>query len=809
MKGIRGHTTPLRAKKKRATVASRVMGVIADLIATHKPTHRPPHHQAGARPHRLHVGVQRRAEKKQRKFSFTLPSWFSAAKMPDWRPLRSLRSLRSLRPFQKIPPPFSLPNRVPLSIKMPTFLSREASSIPEQSAESIKKRLKFMVGMFILAFIILAVRAFDLTVLQHNTLKRRVQKQYLRHVTIPAYRGRILDRHRRTLAISLPVKALSVDINRMRMPGQVPSNRRLAERLAPLIGLPLHALRKRLQTARPGSFPVLKRRLPPVIIRKIQRLENPALFLIPETQRFYPMGEITSHILGFSNFEGEGVEGVERSLEEALKGKPGKSILARDRLGRPLPTTEVVSEANPGNDMVLTIDSNIQYIAYRTLLKGVKRARARGGMVVVMNPNNGEIYAMVNRPGFNPNNLGKSKGEGRRNRAIADAYEPGSTFKLVTLSAALDLGLVTPNTLFDVEGGKFRVANRTIRDFHRGFHWLSVSQILVTSSNVGAAKVGMMMGNEAMDEYMFRFGFGRRTGIGFHNESPGSIPDITFYRVVGLANRSYGYGITATALQITMASAAVANGGKLYKPRLVLGKLVDGQWFPSKPSPPQQVIKPEISATMRSILAMVVGPKGTAPKAHIDGYSVAGKTGTARKAVGKQGYVRGLYFSSFVGFVPADKPKLLIYVGIDEPKGFFYGGLVAAPIFREIGQEILPLLSIFPEKHTDPDLPGVAAPSPDIKRNKKSTRKVDKKVPDKAKERVRSKENPSENPEENLVENLEEPQKDTSLNDLLQLSLMEALEQLSKKNMIPRVEGHGQVSRVEKGKDGEVRLFLE
>ncbi|MBF0584135.1 MAG: hypothetical protein HQL80_07870, partial [Magnetococcales bacterium] len=355
--------------------------------------------------------------------------------------------------------------RPPIAIhlpKVPAFLARRTLQVPVQSPESIEKRLKFLFGMFLLAFLVLAARAVDLTVVQHETLKARAQSQYRKRIVTPAHRGRILDRNGKTLSVSLPVKSLSVDVDR------VEDASLLAERLAPLIDWPLDQLRHRLSSARKGSFPVLQHQLTPMVIHKIQQMENPALFLTPEVQRFYPIGEVTSHILGFTDFDGHGVEGLERSLEAKLQGKPGETIFTHDRLGQPMPMDQATETDQPGMDVVLTIDTNIQYIAYRTLLKGITKTKAKGGTVVVMNPNNGEIYAMVNQPGFNPNNLSESKADERRNRAIADAYEPGSTFKTFTVSAALDLGLVKPTTTFDVQGGTLRIGGRTIRDFHSG-----------------------------------------------------------------------------------------------------------------------------------------------------------------------------------------------------------------------------------------------------------------------------------------------------------------------------------------------------
>lgn len=679
--------------------------------------------------------------KSAKKITFSWPKLFSLPTFPQ---------------LQKNPTPKKPTPKKP----MPRVIKKTQTMAPrhlpseDESTKTAQNRLHFLTSIFLMVFVILAIRAVDLTVFQHDTLKKIAQRQHRKRVVAPAHRGKILDRKGQTLAVSLPVKSLSVDIDQVKDPN------RLANQLAPLTGVDKKQLLKRL-SARAGSFPVLKRKLPPVAIRKIESLRNPALFFMPETQRFYPMGEITSHLLGFVSFSGVGREGLERSLEKDLKGFAGERIITRDRLGRPMPMAQTITPAHPGSDVTLTIDTNIQYIAYRSLLKGVQQSRAKAGTVVIMNPNNGDILALVNQPGFNPNNLGQSAAGGRRNRAITDAFEPGSTFKVFTIAAALDLNKITPDTLFNIEGGKFRVEDRTIRDFHRGKTWVTVSHILAQSSNVGAAKIGLLLGNDLLENYIYGFGFGRPTDIGLRNESGGRIPDISQYRQVGVANRSYGYGITATHLQLTTAISAAINGGLLYRPHLVSGKTVNGQRVPTQRPDPERVIKPETSKMLRTILTKVVGPEGTAPNAQVDGYSVAGKTGTARKARGKLGYVKGLYFSSFVGFVPAKKPELVIFVGIDEPQGRYYGGQVAAPVFREIAQEILPLLSIFPETRNDPSLPPMV-------------------------------EIPTQEP-----------------TTLINLSLSKAMEILKKDGIIPSVSGSGLVEKVEKLKDGQIRLLLK
>lgn len=616
-------------------------------------------------------------------------------------------------------------------------------------------RITFMLGFFVLAFSVLALRAVDLTVVQADYLQQKARNQHKKKITLTASRGRILDRHGRTLAISLPMNALSVEVD------QVEDRDHLANNLADIIGMPVEELRLKLRSFKAGSYPTIKHQLTPEITRKVRNLDLHALFFFPESRRFYTMGEITGHILGFVNFEGRGREGLERSFEDDLHGVNGTQVISHDRLGRPMPMVRTVTEPHPGADLTTTIDTTIQYIAYRALLKGVQNSQAKAGMAVVMDPNNGEILAMVNQPSFNPNNLAHSKSNDRRNRVVTDLFEPGSTFKVFTVSAALDKGTVTPDTVIDIEYGKTRVADRVITDFHRGTRYLSVSQVLQRSSNVGAAKIGLGLGLEPQESYLRQFGFGAHSGIELPSDPSGVIPDVTHYRKVGLANRSYGYGITTTPLHITTAFAASINGGIYYPPTLIKGKVADGVLVPMRKPPPHRVLSEDTSKKLRKILQSVVTDEGTAIEAAVEGYQVGGKTGTARKAIPGQGYVHGKYYASFVGFIPVDKPKVVIFVSIDEPVGVIYGGKVAAPVFKEIAQEILPRLSIFPDTHTDPVLPDMV-------------------------------ETATTNPES--VENT---------------SLGQALEMLAKKGIIPKVQGSGMVKSLETPTEGPPRLIMQ
>ncbi|NGZ06579.1 MAG: penicillin-binding protein 2 [Magnetococcales bacterium] len=642
---------------------------------------------------------------------------------------------------------------------------------------NVGMRLNVLLVFFLLAFTILAARAIDLSWLQGAELQRRALNQYQRKIIAHGQRGRFLDRRGHTLAVSLPVRNLSVDID------HVADRVQLADQLAPILGMERHYLRRKLRKAKTGSFPVIARKLHPGIIQKIQHLNHPALFFIPDMQRFYTMGEITGHILGFVGYDGQGAEGLEKVFQKDLHGQTGSRIITQDRMGRVMPTVQNITDAKPGADIVLTIDATVQYIAYRALLRGVTHSKAKAGSVVIMDPKNGDVLALVNQPAFNPNNMLDSKPDQRRNRAILDAYEPGSTFKIFTIGAALDLGLIKESTQINIENGRFTIGDRTIRDFHVGNTILTVSQIIQKSSNVGAAKIGLMMKPDTLEQYILNFGFSRPTGIEQNNEAPGSLADITHYRYVGQANRSYGYGVLATPLQITTATTAAVNGGLLRSPHLVAGRMIHNQQLSLSRNEPKRVVSEQTSTILRRILTTVVSTEGTAAQAKVAGYTVGGKTGTARKASGRQGYMSGSYFASFVGFIPAEDPKIVIFVGIDEPDTkLYYGGLAAAPVFREIAEEVLPLLAVLPSTPVDVKLPPA---------------------------RTESKPPPLPTPPgaKPASPTAEEPA--TAELGYKHLSLAEAMEKAKKQGVVPVIKGSGLVTREHLEENGDLHLVLE
>ncbi|MBF0612329.1 MAG: penicillin-binding protein 2, partial [Magnetococcales bacterium] len=398
-------------------------------------------------------------------------------------------------------------------------------------------RLQLLLGVYVLVFGILVVRAADLTIWQRDHLQAKAEDQHKKKVVVPAHRGRILDRSGRTLAISLPVETIAVEGDRLGQPGtpeRKQEAKRLGKKLAKLLDIDRKTLTNKLEAIPKGGFPTLQRKVPPEITKALKESHEPALFYLPEMKRFYPLGEYTAHILGFTDMDGHGVEGMERAMNSRLTGQPGARLITRDRLGRLMPESSELSLAKPGTDLILTVDASIQYIAYRALARAVTKYEAAGGTVIVMDPENGHILAIVNQPGFNPNNLSDSVAAARRNRAITDLYEPGSTFKVFTIAAALDHGTVKPETVINCENGLYRIAGKTIKD-HSRHDYLSVSGVLQKSSNIGSAKIGAMLGAHVQEDYLRSFGFAKPTGIELSSEATGRIPDIRHYPVLGLA----------------------------------------------------------------------------------------------------------------------------------------------------------------------------------------------------------------------------------------------------------------------------------
>ncbi len=539
-------------------------------------------------------------------------------------------------------------------------------------------RIIILSCLFACGFLSVIVRSFYLQVLDHERLVKLAERQHQRTIQITPARGGIFDRTGAPLAVSLDMDSLFAEPKRISKPGEV------AAALAPLLQQPQQELMKKLDSDR--SFAWIARQLTPETAAAIKKLKLPGIGFVKESKRFYPNFETASHVLGFTGMDPGGLEGLERRYDAAVLGKTGYLMAERDALGRNVAQNAVVQEAEPGKNLYLTLDKNIQYFAEKELAKAVEGSRAKSGMALVMDPWTGKILAMANYPTFNPNSFRQYPTFNLRNRAVADSFEPGSTFKVFLLSAAIEEKLVRPQDTFNCESGRYSFGGRIIRDDHPHAR-ASVAEILKYSSNIGSAKIGLKLGDDRLYRYLKSFGFGDKSGVDLPGEASGGLRPVSRWYGTDIATISFGQGVSATALQIVAATSAVANGGTLMKPYLV-ERITDSSGQELQKFEPQvvrRVISAQTSATVTQMMVGVTQKGGTGTNAAIEGITVAGKTGTAQKVdpVGK-GYSATKRTASFVGFVPADKPRLTILVVVDEPTTSPYGGVVAAPAFREI-----------------------------------------------------------------------------------------------------------------------------
>jgi len=534
-------------------------------------------------------------------------------------------------------------------------------------------------AIMLLAAVVLVARAVNLQVTEAEFLQGQGEARFLRQVAIPTVRGNILDRHGEPLAVSTPVESVWAH------PGELlQAAERLAE-LAALLDTPADDLERRLTQRATREFVWLRRRIHPDLAEQIRDLSIPGVFFQREYRRFYPTGEVTSQVLGFTNVDDVGQEGLELAYNGWLQGEPGAKRVIQDRLGRVVQDVELIRDARPGRDLQLTLDRRLQYLAFRELKAGVLEVEARSGSLVVMDVGSGEILAMVNFPSYNPNASTRAVGEGLRNRALTDVLEPGSVIKPFAVAAAMEAGLAHPQMLVDTSPGTMRVSGHTIRDV-RDFGQMTVEELLVKSSNVGVVQLVLSMDARHLWGLYSRFGFGTVTGTGFPGESAGVLRDYERWRKLEQATLSYGYGLSVTPLQLARATAAIADGGRLRQPSFILGT----------ENPVLSVMDPDLARDLVDMLEMATRAGGTGTLAQVPGYRVAGKTGTSRK-VGAGGY-ESRYVSSFSGFAPASRPRLAAVVVIHDPQGErYYGGQVAAPVFGQVMAAALRLFSIPPD----------------------------------------------------------------------------------------------------------------
>lgn len=535
-----------------------------------------------------------------------------------------------------------------------------------------------LLGAFILlSFLGLVVRAIYLQGMHNDFLQQKGEARYSRVIEISAHRGMITDRHGEPLAISTPVESVWASPRGMdATPGQL-------KKLANLIRMDVAEVRKRISDPK-RDFVYLRRHLPPDITAKVVELNITGIFLKREFRRYYPTGELTAHMLGFTDIDDNGQEGIELGWQDTLAGKPGSRRVIKDRKGRIVEDVESILEPKPGQDIALSIDSKIQYLAYRELKQAVEINKAKAGEIVVLDTQTGEVLALANLPTFNPNNRIKINSGRARNRVLTDVFEPGSTLKPFTVAAALEAGGINPDTIFQTAPGTLTIGKATIRDAHRQGP-LTVEQVIQKSSNVGSAKIALTLPPQTLWEIFSRSGFGESTGSGFPGEVKGKLRPYQTWRPIEQATMSYGHGIAVNLLQLARAYTLFSEEGEL-KPVSLL-KI-------NTPAVGKQVISRKTALAVSKMLEMVVKPGGTAPLAQISGYRVAGKTGTSHKIEGK-GYAKNRYIATFVGYAPASKPRLIIAVMLDEPSaGRYYGGTVAAPVFRQVMAGALRILNV-------------------------------------------------------------------------------------------------------------------
>jgi len=553
-------------------------------------------------------------------------------------------------------------------------------------------------------------RSYELSVERAPALREMAEEQYQRNMRLAPKRGTIRDRNGAPLAVSVDVDSVYANPRRMRREGVDPA--RATRLLTSVLGGDPERIQHRLESDR--LFVWISRRIPPRMAARVHELAIPGVEMVREGRRYYPNRELLSHVLGFADIDGNGIEGLELQYEDELSGSSERVPVIRDRAGHVIFSEQALDgRSTRGADIELTIDRTVQRIAERELSLGARTFEARAGSVIVMDPRTGEILAMANFPSFNANEPGEVSAGVRRDRAITDRFEPGSTIKPFTVASALAAGSIRPEQSIDCEHGALAVAEYTIHD-DKPFDILTPAQILAFSSNIGAAKIGGSLGREGLYRGLRRFGFGSRTDIGLPGESAGILRDYRHWYEMDAATIAFGQGMSVNALQLCTAMGALANDGQLMQPTLVR-RLVDGNGETLRefrPRVERQVVPRATARLVADMLTGVTGPGGTAEDAALEGYLVAGKTGTAQKAdYAHGGYDGDAWVASFVGFVPAEDPRLVISVIIDEPAIAHYGGRVAGPIFRRIAEATLRHLGVPPQGVAVTERPRRAAPA--------------------------------------------------------------------------------------------------
>ncbi len=554
--------------------------------------------------------------------------------------------------------------------------------------------------------IVVVARLVQVQIVRHDEYMYRALRQQERTLDLSPVRGAILDARGRVLAESVAAESIYAD------PQAIANRAAVAAKLAPILRVPARDIEARLKSD--AGFVWIVRQVPLEIAQQVRRLGIAGVDFIEDHRRAYPRGPLAASVIGYAGVDGEGLAGVEHSFDSYVRGKPGRVTVLRDaRRGMYLVGGEGLNRAIDGNDVVLTIDSVVQFITERALTKAVEKYRAAGGAAIVMDAHNGDILAMASVPTFDPNRFADFPPAAWRNRNVQEIYEPGSTFKIVTASAGIEEGVVTPSQILDCGNGAIQIADVEIHEHGGGrYSLMTFEDVMVHSSNIGTIRVALALGEKRLYDYVRRFGFGERTNVQLPGEATGLLRRLSRWSDVSAASISIGQEIGVTPVQLVRAIATVANGGIRVEPR-VIDRVVDASgktiYQPQGPEP-KRVISERTAAVLNEILKSVVY-RGTGERAALPEHVVAGKTGTAQKAI-RGGYAADKFIASFGGYVPADRPRLVILIMVDEPKGEQYGGVIAAPAFREIAEATLHYLRVppsVPQRSIGLDTPLLAA----------------------------------------------------------------------------------------------------
>ena len=573
--------------------------------------------------------------------------------------------------------------------------------MPKAISQIPPYRIKFIYLILIVVCCALIWRVLDLQVINNEFLQGQGNARVLRQLEVTAHRGMITDRNGYPLAISTPVSSIWIN------PKEFEADNKKIYQFAKLLKLNSQYIKNKIKKRANKEFVYIKRRISPDLAQQILDMNIKGIHAQREYRRYYPDGEIFGHVLGFTDVDDNGQEGMELAYNEWLSGQSGSKRVVKDRLGQIIAIEEQIAAPQPGKDLSLSLDRRVQYLAYKVLKETVQKHKAKSGSIVVLDIETGEVIAMVNQPGFNPNRLQDRKSKLYRNRAITDLFEPGSTMKPISIAAALNSGRYNPDTKVETGDGWFMIKGKTIKDTH-AYGMIDVSTVLQKSSNVGTSKIALSLPKSLLWDTYYSFGFGSDTGSGFPGESSGRLVRPRRISKIEQATLSFGYGMSVTNLQLTNAYSTIARLGKKIPVSFLSQNDSDKHLDENLNASVQQQtvqLSPRSLVQVGKMMESVVKQGGTAPQASVSGYKVAGKTGTVKKASRQGGYTKKKYSAVFAGYAPASKPKLAIVVMIDEPdNGDYYGGLVAAPVFSKVMSGALRLFNIDPDDISQPDI---------------------------------------------------------------------------------------------------------